>query len=104
MPGPKTAADALAWIQDAVANSRYIVDPHFTDQAEARSFSVNDAKKIIATATACIPYPDGPNLAGGTGWRVVGIALDGSSAKVGVEAYRDHLGRWAILITIMDGE
>jgi hypothetical protein len=104
MPGPQNSTEALPWIQEAVAKNRYILDQHFIDQADARSFSVHDAKKIIATATACIPYPDGPNLAGGTGWRVVGIALDGSSAKVGVEAYKDHLGQWAILITIMDGE
>lgn len=42
-------------------------------------------------------------LAGGTSWRVTGIALDGTFAKVGVEAYRDHLGRQIILLTIMDG-
>lgn len=104
MPGPKNAAEALAWIQEAIVKNRYIVDSHFVDQALARSYGINDAKKVIATATACSPYPDGPNLAGGTGWRVVGIALDGSTAKVGVEAYKDHLGRWAILITIMDGD
>lgn len=51
----------------------------------------------------CEPCEDGPLLAGGTPWRLTGTALDGSVAKVGVEAYRDHLGRQIVLITIMDG-
>ncbi len=103
MPGPTNAPDALSWIQEAVTASRYIVDPHFEKRARVRRFSVFDAKKIIATASVCEPYPDGVPLAGGTSWRVTGLALDGTAAKVGVEAYRDHLGRQIILITIMDG-
>jgi hypothetical protein len=63
----------------------------------------DDAKKIIATATSCAEYPDATILAGGTAWRVTGTALDATTAKVGVEAYRDHLGKQIILITIMDG-
>lgn len=103
MAGPKTAAEALAWIQTAVAQDKYIVDQHLLKQAEARKFSMQDVKKIIATATACVPYKDGPNLADGTGWRVVGTDLDGNAGKVGVEAYKDHLGKQVILITVMDG-
>jgi hypothetical protein len=45
---------------------------------------------------------DGTPLADGTCWRVTGTALDGTGAKIGVEAFRDHLGRQVILITIMD--
>lgn len=65
-------ADALVWIQEA-------------KRARTRSFSVNDAKKIIATAASCAEYPDATLLAGGTLWRVTGTALDGTAAKVGVE-------------------
>lgn len=86
-----------------MAGGRYIVDPHFVKRALARNFSVQDAKKIIATATSCTEYTDATLLAGGTAWRVTGTALDGSNAKVGVEAYKDHLGKQIILITIMDG-
>ncbi len=103
MPGPTNAADALAWIQEAITAGRYIVDAHFEKRARTRRFSVNDAKKIIATATSCAEYPDATILAGGTSWRVTGTALDGTTAKVGVEAYKDHLGKQIILITIMDG-
>lgn len=103
MPGPKSAGEALPWIQEAIAVGRYIVDAHFDKRARLRRFSVFDAKKIIATATACEPYLDGTPLANGTSWRVTGTALDGTLAKLGVEAFRDHLGRQIILITIMDG-
>lgn len=103
MPGPTNAADALVWIQDAITAGRYIVDAHFEKRARTRRFSVNDAKKIIATAMSCAEYPDATLLAGGTSWRVTGTALDGTTAKVGVEAYKDHLGKQIILITIMDG-
>lgn len=103
MPGPTNPADALAWIQEAITDGRYIVDAHFEKRARTRKFSVNDAKKIIATATSCSEYPDATILAGGTSWRVTGTALDGTTAKVGVEAYKDHLGKQIILITIMDG-
>jgi len=103
MPGPTNAADALVWIKEAITAGRYIVDAHFEKRARTRSFSVNDAKKIIATATSCAEYVDAKRLAGGTSWRVTGTALDGSTAKIGVEAYKDHLGKQIILITIMDG-
>lgn len=103
MPGPTNTADALVWIQEAITAGRYIVDAHFEKRARTRRFSVNDAKKIIATATSCAEYPDATILAGGTTWRVTGTALDGTTAKVGVEAYKDHLGKQIILITIMDG-
>ncbi len=103
MPGPSSAAEALPWIQDAIAANRYIVDAHFTKRAKLRSFSVFDARKIIATALSCERYLDGTPLARGTCWRVTGTALDGSVARLGVEAYKDHLGKQIILITIMDG-
>ena len=57
MPGPTNAADALVWIQEAITAGRYIVDAHFEKRARTRSFSVNDAKKIIATAISCAEYP-----------------------------------------------
>lgn len=81
---------------------RYIIDGHFMKRAKARGFSVQDAKKIVATAKSCTRYADATLLAGGTSWRVTGTALDGSMAKLGVEAYKDRLGSSVILITIMD--
>jgi hypothetical protein len=102
MPGPATEADALAWIQGAVKSARYIVDAHFHLRARQRGFSLFDAKAIVATAVACERYAEGTPLASGTCWRLTGTALDGTLAKVGAEAFLDHLGRQVILITIMD--
>jgi hypothetical protein len=42
-------------------------------------------------------------FAGGTAWRVTGLDTDGNVAMVGVEAFRDNLGRRVLLVTIMDG-
>ena len=80
MPGPTNAADALVWIQEAITAGRYMVDAHFEKRARTWRFSVNDAKKIIATATSCAEYPDATILAGGTAWRVTGTALEGTTA------------------------
>jgi hypothetical protein len=102
MPGPATSKEALVWIREAMVAKRYLVDPHFQKRCRQRGFSVFDAKRIVATATACVPYQGGPALAGGTSWRVTGQAADESVASVGVEAFRDHLGNRVILITIMD--
>ena len=87
VPGPKTAAEALVWVQEAFAAARYIVDPHFQKRCLQRGYSIFDAKKIASTATYCEAYDDGTPLAGGTYWRVSGTALDGTEAKLGVEAY-----------------
>jgi hypothetical protein len=94
-----SSRELSAQIQEAITAGRYIVDAHFEKRARTRKFSVNDAKKIIATATPCAEYPDATILAGGTSWRVTGTALDGTMAKVGLGAdhasqnYRDPLLR-----------
>lgn len=102
MPGPTNEAEALAWIQEALASAHYVIDPHFQKRALERGFSIFDAKRIAVSASRCELYADGTPLAGGSCWRVTGTALDGTVAKIGVEAFRDHLGRQVILITIMD--
>ena len=38
MSGPKSSAEALVWIREAVAASRYLTDPHFEQQARKRRF------------------------------------------------------------------
>ena len=81
---------------------RYIPDVHFERRCRQRRYSIFDAKRIVATSTACEPYPEAPILAGGTGWRVLGQDTDGERAALGVEAFRDSFGRQVILITIME--
>ena len=102
MSGPTDAVDALAWIKDAVAAGRYIPDPHFYRRCDERGFTIFDAKRIVATATKCEPYDAEILLANGTAWRITGTDTDGSEAKLGVEAFEDHLGQRVIIITIMD--
>ena len=85
-----------------MAAGRYIPDPHFYKQCKKRGFTTFDAKRIVATATKCEPYGAEILVANGTAWRITGTDTDGSEAKLGVEAFEDHLGQRVILITIMD--
>ena len=103
MPGPTTSAQALQWVREALAARRYLIDPHFRDQCQRRRLTFLDAKKVVETATACIPYkPDRPpRTTSGTSWRVIGEDTEGTETKLGVEAFEDQLGRRVILITIM---
>jgi hypothetical protein len=104
MPGPKTSADALIWVKDAMAAGRYIPDLHFEKRCRQRRYSIFDAKRIAATATTCEPYPEAKILAGGTSWRVFGRDSDGDPAALGVEAFLDSFGRQVLLITIMEAK
>ena len=96
-----TAAEALAWIQEAMAQGRYVVEPHLYRRMEERSITLRDVKRVISKATPCVTYsPEDGSKAGGTSWRVTGSDLSGSPTSVGVEAFTDHLGRRALLITV----
>ena len=47
------------------------------------------------------PYLDPPRQ-GGTCWRVHGQDSDGRKLSVGVEAYLDDKGNWALLCTVFE--
>jgi hypothetical protein len=102
MPGPTTADVALAWIKEAMAAGHYWALPHFDKRCRERSFTIFDAKRLIATATACEPYAAQRSFRGGTAWRLTGMDTDEGWAILGVEAYAS-LGRRILLVTIMDG-
>ena len=57
-------------------------------------------KRAVALAASCTEYADRTPIADGTSWRVTGPALDGTAMVVGEEAFTDHLGRRALLITV----
>ncbi len=98
---PVDAATALAWIQEATLNGRYVVDGHFLMRSRQRRISLQDAKHAIFHATKCAEYhAQQPPLAGGTSWRVTGPDLDGQATSIGIEAFVDHLGRRTLLITV----
>jgi len=103
MPGPTTPTEAVAWVLDALENGRYFTTRHFDQRCSERKFTVFDAKRVARTAMSCEAYADAPVRAGGTAWRIRGTATDGSAAAIGVEAFKDHLGRRVLLITVMDG-
>jgi hypothetical protein len=99
--GPVTAPEALLWIKDAMASGRYILDTHYLQKrARTRSIPLADVKCAIATATKCVEYKGRQPQAGGTNWRVVGIDTDNDETTVGVEAFKDHLGRRIIVVTV----
>jgi hypothetical protein len=102
VPGPGTSAEALAWIQEAVAAGRHLVHaPHFSRRCLERKISLPDWKKAIRDARTCVPYTGRAPTCGGTNWRVTGPDIEGDDLTVGVEAFRDHLGKRALLITVM---
>jgi hypothetical protein len=99
--GPKTSAEALRWIQDAVAKGQYLVhEPHFSRRCAQRRVTLPDWKKAIREATSCKPHDRVPTC-GGTAWRVTGTDIEGDELSIGVEAFRDHLGERALLVTVL---
>ena len=97
--GPTEAAEALRWIQEAVAHGRFITHPHIQERFVERRISLWELKQAVRAATSCAPYQRKPT-AGGTNWRVTGKTRDGETLAVGAEAFVDHLGRRALLITV----
>jgi hypothetical protein len=101
VPGPTTSAEALIWIQEAVAAGRYLVhEPHFSRRCAQRNVSLPDWKKAVREACSCEPYSDRTPTCGGTNWRVTGPDIEGDDLTVGVEAFRDRGGNRALLITV----
>jgi hypothetical protein len=101
MPGPATANDALSWIRDAMARSRYIPAVHLFRRMSERRITLDDLKRATAAATSCMPYSEPPQH-GGTSWRVYGPDVDGAcEIGVGYEAFRDHLGKRVVIVTVL---
>ncbi len=103
MPGPTTPEEALLWVKEAMNTGNYRNHPHFDRRCRERGATVLDAKRIVATATSCVGYEAVRLFEDGTAWRIEGTDTDGAAAQLGVEAFRDHLGRKVLLITIVDG-
>ena len=83
-----------------MAADRYVLDPHFLKRCAERRVTMKDVRAVVRGATRCEPYPDGPILAGGTCWRLFGVALDRVETSIGFEAFQDHLGRRIFLVTV----
>jgi hypothetical protein len=100
--GPTTPAEALTWIQEAVAGGRYLVlEPHFSRRCQQRGVTLPDWKRAIRLARACVQYGGRVATCGGTNWRVTGPDIEGDDLTIGVEAFRDQVGKRALLITVL---
>lgn len=98
---PATGPEALAWVQEALTGRRYVVGTHFMDRLADRDIPWRAAWHAIHNARACAPYaPDRGAIAGGSCWRITGPDQEGTATSVGVEAFVDHLGRRALLVTV----
>jgi hypothetical protein len=101
MAGPRSPADARAWIRKAVAAERYsFAEPHFTQRLAERKVTLVDVLHVIRVARSVEPHMDPPKM-GGTCWRVHGADADGRALGIGVEAYLDDDARWAFLVTVI---
>ena len=81
--------------------SRYIThDPHFARQSRKRRIDLNDVRRAIARAARCERYDGRAPTCGGTNWRVFGPDCDDIETCVAVEAFADHLGQRALLVTV----
>jgi hypothetical protein len=100
---PTTAADALAWAQEAMTCTprRYLLDTHVYIRMRDRNMSDRSIWYAIKNATRCVPYvPDRGRLTDGTAWRISGPDHEGEETSVGVETFIDHLGCRLMIITV----
>lgn len=97
---PENPVDARKWIQEAVRSSRYRTTDHVSQRLAQRRLSMDDLLHAIAHPRMLEAYP-GMARHGGTCWRLFGPDLDHEQEiAVGIEAYLDDVGRWAVLCTI----
>lgn len=101
MPGPKTSAEAIAWIREVIPAGRYVVSVHMRDRLRDRHLDMEDVFTAVDHATACERYVKGKAEHGGSCWRLIGPNVDGDQEiALGIEAYMDKKGRRCVLCTI----
>jgi hypothetical protein len=100
--GPTTPDEALAWAKECMTSGLYYLDPHCEKRMAKRRITIWDIKRVVATSTTCEAYPGWQPLNdGGTSWRLTGTDSAGEDTKVGFEAFRNHLGKRVLLVTVM---
>jgi hypothetical protein len=104
MAGPETAAEAIVWIQEAMAAGNRISHPYFLKRCAQKGYrGAYDAELVIKSATRCRRYHGRQVVPGSTQWSVFGTLLDGETARVGVETYMDGTKRMVLLFNMMTG-
>ena len=61
---------------------------------------MRDVKHAVANAASCDVYTGRAPTAGGTNWRATGPDVGRVEMTIGVEAFEDHLGKRALVITV----
>src|SRR4051812_45895603 len=97
---PKNPVDARKWIQEAVRSGRFTATDHVGLRLRQRRLAMDDLLHAIEHPRQVEPDPDLPRH-GGSCWRWFGPDLDHEQEiGIGIEAYLDDRGRWAVLCTI----
>jgi hypothetical protein len=100
--GPTTPDEALAWAKECMRAGLYYLDSHCEKRMAKRRITILDIKRAVETSTNCLPYPSWQPLnEGGTSWRLNGTDTTGEETKLGFEAFRNHLGKRVLLVTVM---
>ena len=97
-----TEAEALRAIKEAFFKGRYFLDPHAHRRMKTRGISFLDIKHAAMNATKTEPYSDveRPLASGASAWRVHGTDFDGEALVLGVDLNLDHLGAFALVLTV----
>jgi hypothetical protein len=93
--------EALRWIKAAVRAGRYQATKHLMERLILRKLVLLDVLTAVQRGSRAEPYSEPPRQ-GGTCWRVHGQDSDGRKLAVGVEAYQDERGEWALLCTVFE--
>jgi len=109
MPGPKTAPEALAWVQAAIAGGSYLVleedKGHFSRRLNLYGLDMLDVFELVENATVCTPYDKRAPRRDGTQWRVSGPDVSKEQTiSIGVETFLDRKRRRCALVTIFREE
>lgn len=99
--GPSQPQEALAWIKEAIRESRYRTTGHLLARIAARQIILDEVLYVLRHGQRVEPYAEPPQH-GGTSWRLHGRDSAGRQIAVGVEAYLDEQQRWAILCTVIN--
>lgn len=103
MPGPTTAAEAKAWIQEAIPAGRYTPSAHLFVRQYQRKLTMDDVFVAVERMTKIEPYTNGAPCHGGTCWRVFGPNVDDDATiAIGVEAYTDKNRRRVLVVTFFE--
>ena len=95
------AAEALKAVQEAFCKGRCFLDPHVLLRMKQRSYLPRHQGRGHEAKRA-EPYGDPKRQLppGTSSWRIFGFDFDGGPLNLGVDLAVDHLGSFAVVITV----